>query len=274
MFKVAGGCGISDAGWLHRRPTGYFQTKRREVIDVEGKPNSTRFLELEEKFQELESHLPEGPQKEAISVLHAMLQEASRHPVPALAATDELTLKDIANLYKSAPRMDGNTENEPLPVGLPAPDFELPDANGKLVRLSDFRGRPVVIAFYPLDWSPTCSDQLSLYQAELQEFEKLGAQVIGISVDSIYSHGAWAAVRGIKFPLLADFNPKGEVARRYNAWRARDGFSERALYVVDGAGVIRYSHISPQLHKVPDIYELFDVLEKISEAREPAGARG
>lgn len=158
---------------------------------MEGKPNSTRFLELEEKFQELESHLPEGPQKEAISVLHAMIQEASRRPDSASTATGELTLKDIANLYKSAPRMDGKAENEPVPVGIPAPDFELPDANGKLVRLSDFRGRAVVIAFYPLDWSPTCSDQLSLYQAELEEFDKLGAQVIGISVDSIYSHGAW-----------------------------------------------------------------------------------
>src|ERR1700682_2315060 len=119
-----------------------------------------------------------------------MIQEASRRPVLALTGTGELTLKDIANLYKSAPRMDGQAENEALPVGTLAPDFELPDASGKLVRLSDFRGRPVVIAFYPLDLSPTCSDQLSLYQAELEEFEKLGAQVIGISVDSIYSHGA------------------------------------------------------------------------------------
>jgi len=127
-----------------------------------------------------------------------------------------------------------------------------------------------VIAFYPLDWSPTCSDQLSLYQSELQEFERLGAQVI---VDSIYSHEAWAAVRGIKFPLLADFNPKGAIARRYNVWRERDGFSERALYVVDGDGIIRYSHISPELHKIPDIYELFEVLKKISSAREPAEDR-
>lgn len=127
-----------------------------------------------------------------------------------------------------------------------------------------------MIAFYPLDWSPTCSDQLSLYQSELQEFERLGAQVI---VDSIYSHEAWAAVRGIKFPLLADFNPKGAIARRYNVWRERDGFSERALYVVDGDGIIRYSHISPELHKIPDIYELFEVLKKISSAREPAEDR-
>jgi peroxiredoxin len=273
MFRGARPCGISEAWRLHRRPTGYFQNQKKEVIDVEGKPNSTRFLELEDKFQELEPHLPEGPQKEAISVLHAMIQEASRRPVPASTATGELTLNDIANLYKSAPHMDGKAENEPLPVGTLAPDFELPDANGKLVRLSDFRGGPVVIAFYPLDWSPTCSDQLSLYQSELQEFEKLGARVIGISVDSIYSHGAWAAVRGIKFPLLADFNPKGEVAQRYNAWRERDGFSERALYVVDGAGIIRYSHISPELHKIPDIYELFDALRKISPASEPAEVR-
>src|SRR3981081_552739 len=261
-------------GWVATPPThGLLPDQKKEVIDVEGKPNSTRFVELEEKFQELESHLPEGLQKEAISLLHAMIQEESRRPVPASTGTGELTLKNIANLYKSAPRMGGKAENEPLPVGTLAPDFELPDASGRLVRLSDFRGRPVVIAFYPLDWSPTCSDQLSLYQSELQEFEKLGAQVIGISVDSIYSHGAWAAVRGIKFPLLADFNPKGEVARRYNAWRERDGFSERHPSGVDGAGVIRYSHISPELHKIPDISELVDVLEKIP-AREPAGARG
>ncbi|MGZ3336609.1 MAG: peroxiredoxin [Isosphaeraceae bacterium] len=238
---------------------------------MEAKP--TRFLELEEKFQELESHLPEGPEKQAISVLHAMIQEASRQPAPIAASTGEPTLKDIANLYKTAPRMDGKAENTPLPVGTPAPDFELPDANGKLVRLSDFRGGPVVIAFYPLDWSPTCSDQLSLYQSELQEFEKLGARVIGISVDSMYSHGAWAAVRRIKFPLLADFNPKGAVARRYNAWRERDGFSERALYVVDGDGTIRYSHISPELHQIPDIYALLSVLERISATRAPVEAR-
>jgi len=98
---------------------------------VEGTPNSTRLHELEEKFQELESHLPDGPQKDAISVLHAMIQETSRRPASAPAATGELTLRDIANLYKSAPGMDGKAENEPLPMGTPAPDFELPDANGK-----------------------------------------------------------------------------------------------------------------------------------------------
>jgi peroxiredoxin len=224
------------------------------------KPNSDRFIELELKFLELEPRIPEGPEKQAISLLHGLIQEAAQRSEIRATSRGEMTLQDIANLYKSAPPMDGKAENEPLSVGTPAPDFELPDANGKPVRLSDLRGRPVVLVFYPLDWSPTCSDQLSLYQSELEEFERLGVQVVGVSVDSIYSHGAWAAVRGITFPLLADFHPKGEIARRYHAWRERDGFSERALYVVDADGVIRYAHISPELSKIPDIYELFDVL--------------
>jgi len=238
-----------------------------------GKPYSNRFSELEEHFLELEPSIPEGPEKEAIALLHAMIQEAPRHPA-GRAAGGEPTLQDVANLYKSAPPMDGKAENLPLPVGTPAPDFALRDAKGETVRLSDFRGRPVVLVFYPLDWSPTCSDQLSLYQSELEEFQRLGAQVVGISVDSIYSHGAWAAVRGITFPLLADFHPKGEVARRYQVWREADGFSERALYVIDGDGIIRYSHVSPELHKIPDIYELFEVLEGVASDSEPVAERG
>jgi peroxiredoxin len=235
--------------------------------------NSNRLLELEERFLELEPRIPEGPEKEAIAVLHAMIQAAPRRPaVPA--DRGEMTLQDIADLYKSAPPMDGKAENTPLPVGTPAPDFELRDANGQTVRLSDFRGQPVVLVFYPLDWSPTCSDQLSLYQSELEEFQRLGVEVVGISVDSIFSHGAWAAVRGITFPLLADFHPKGEVARRYRVWREGDGFSERALYVIDGDGVIGYGHVSPELHKIPDIYELLEVLRSVAAAGEPAGARG
>lgn len=189
-----------------------------------------------------------------------------------MTPTGELTVQDIANLYKSAPRMEGRAENDPLPVGTPAPDFELRDSQGRSVRLSDFRGQPVVLVFYPLDWSPTCSDQLSLYESELAEFERCGAKVIGISVDSIYSHGAWAAVQGITFPLLADFHPKGEVARRYHVWRERDGFAERALYVIDADGTIRHSQVSPELHKIPDIYELFGVLERIAGARESVEA--
>lgn len=234
---------------------------------MQGQPYTQRLYELEESFAALAPQLPEGPEKQAISLLHAMLQETWRRigatGAERPAGEPALTLADIANLYKKAPPMNGKAENEPLPVGSPAPDFALRDANGQLVSLRDFRGAPLVIVFYPLDWSPTCSDQLSLYQSEIAEFQRLGAQLVGISVDSIYSHGAWAAVRGITFPLLADFHPKGEVARRYHVYRESDGFSERALYVVDAEGIIRYAHVSPQLDHVPDIYELFHVLESL-----------
>jgi peroxiredoxin len=160
--------------------------------------------------------------------------------------------------------MEGQAGSDGLAVGTLAPDFELPDATGKRVRLSDFRGRTVVLVFYPLDWSPACSDQLSLYQMESEEFAWHNALLLGVSVDSIYSHGAWSLLRGLQFPLLSDFEPKGAVARLYRVYRQQDGFAERALYVIDPEGVIRYAHVSPQLHEIPDIYELFDVLEKIS----------
>jgi peroxiredoxin len=237
---------------------------------------NSRLEELEQRYSDLEYLLENTPEKEAISVLHAIILESRRRPPsngePAHAAHDgrKVTLEDVANLYKSAPGMQGEIENEGLPVGVQAPGFTLPDANGKLVSLSDFKGRTIVLVFYPLDWSPACSDQLSLYQSELDEFEKYNAQVIGISVDSIYSHGAWASVRGITFPLLADFHPKGEVARRYKAMRDTDGFSERALYIIDGDGIIRYRHISPQLHKIPDIYELLGQLKELDAQLEVA----
>jgi peroxiredoxin len=121
-----------------------------------------------------------------------------------------------------------------------------------------------VIVFYPLDWSPGCSQQLDLYQQELDEFRRRDAEVVAISVDSLYSHGAWAAVRQITFPLLADFHPKGAVARDYSVWREPDGFSERALYVVDPEGTIAYSQVTPYVHHVPDIYELFDALDQVA----------
>lgn len=229
-----------------------------------------RLHELEEQFQALESEIPDSPDKKAISLLHAIIQEVWRSSQRGASPVLERgpTLEDIADLYRTAPAMEGAALNEPLPVGTPAPDFELPDAGGKPVRLSDFRGRPVVLVFYPLDWSPGCSQQLDLYEQELDEFGRRNAQILAVSVDSIYSHGAWAAVRGIEFPLLADFHPKGDVARRYGVWRDADGFSERALYVIDADGVIRWAHVSPYLHHIPDIYELFDALDQL-----PAGER-
>jgi peroxiredoxin len=228
-----------------------------------------RMLELTNRFSQLESQLGESPEKEAISILHAMIQESRREILNAQAGDQgqaERSLEYVANLYKSAPGMEGEAENQGLPVGIQAPGFTLADADGEMISLADFQGKNVVLVFYPLDWSPACSDQLSLYQSELPEFEKHNAVVVGISVDSVYSHGAWAAVRGITFPLLADFHPKGEVSHQYKVMRQADGFSERALYIIDSQGTIRYSHVSPLIHHIPDIYELFEQIEGLQDS--------
>jgi len=127
----------------------------------------------------------------------------------------------------------------PLPPGKEAPDFELPATPDQKVMLSEFRGQPVILAFYPEDWSPVCSDQLALYQAVLPEFRKFNAELIGISVDSVWSHLAFAKDRNLHFPLLADFEPKGEVARTYQVYRTKEGTTERALFVIDADGIIR-----------------------------------
>jgi peroxiredoxin len=135
--------------------------------------------------------------------------------------------------------------SSPLEPGTPAPDFELRSTPSQAVRLSEFRGRPVVLVFYPEDWSPVCTDQLALYQELMPEFRKFEAEVIGISVDGIWSHLAFARDRNLHFPLLADFEPKGEVARRYRVYRAADGTSERALFVIDADGIVAWSYLSP-----------------------------
>lgn len=230
-------------------------------------PNE-RMAELSQRFTALEPELKDSPEKEALSILHGMIQENRREMLAGYdqnSQTLDQSFEKIANLYKSAPGMEGPAENEGLPVGIEAPEFTLPDADAKEISLSDYRGKNVILVFYPLDWSPACSDQLSLYQSELAEFEKLDAVVIGISVDSLYSHGAWSAVRGITFPLLADFHPNGEVSMLYKVMRHTEGFSERALYIIDKQGTIRYSHVSPLIHHIPDIYELFEQLEEINQ---------
>ena len=140
---------------------------------------------------------------------------------------------------------DATRHASPLPPGNRAPDFELPATPDQKVMLSDFRGQPVILVFYPEDWSPVCSDELGLYQAVLPEFRKFGAELIAISVDSAWSHLAFAKDRNLHFPLLADFEPKGDVARAYHVYRDVAGTSERALFVVDADGVIRWSYVSP-----------------------------
>jgi peroxiredoxin len=132
-----------------------------------------------------------------------------------------------------------------LPAGTAAPDFALKSTPDQIVRLSEFRGRPVVLAFYPADWSPVCGDQMGLYNEMLSEFQESGAEILGISVDGPWCHSAFAQNRKLHFPLLADFEPKGEVARLYGVYRASDGTSERALFVINAEGVIHWSYVSP-----------------------------
>jgi peroxiredoxin len=133
----------------------------------------------------------------------------------------------------------------PLPPGTRAPDFGLRSAPDRTVSLDEFRGRPVILVFYPGDWSPVCSDQLALYQELLPEFQRFDAQILGISVDGVWSHRAFAEDRNLEFPLLSDFEPKGEVARAYGVYSPEEGTSERALYVIDAEGVVRWSYVSP-----------------------------
>jgi peroxiredoxin len=132
-----------------------------------------------------------------------------------------------------------------LASGTVAPDFSLQCAPDQSVTLGAFRGRPVVLVFYPADWSPVCGDQLALYNELQEEFAKTNAALLALSVDGVWCHAAFVKDRHYRFPLLADFEPKGDVARRYGVYRQRDGFSERALFVLDQQGVIRWSYVSP-----------------------------
>jgi peroxiredoxin len=132
-----------------------------------------------------------------------------------------------------------------LGPGTQAPDFTLRCTPDQAVSLSEFRGRPVVLAFYPADWSPVCGDQMALYNEILDEFQEFQAELLGISVDGAWCHGAFAKQNKLHFPLLADFEPKGAVARAYGVYDEKDGTCERALFVIDPAGTIHWSYVSP-----------------------------
>ena len=132
-----------------------------------------------------------------------------------------------------------------LAPGAAAPDFTLPVTPDQKISLQELRGQPVILAFYPADWSPVCGDQMALYNEILPEFQKFGAQLMGVSVDGVWCHRAFAEASHLHFPLLADFEPKGTVARSYGAYRTADGVSERALFVIDKTGTIAWSYCSP-----------------------------
>ncbi len=136
-------------------------------------------------------------------------------------------------------------KKQPLAVGAKAPNFSLKDTPDQKVSLLDFVGQTVILAFYPADFSPVCGNEMTLFNEVLPEFQKYNAQFLGISVDNIWSHLAFAKDRNLRFPLLSDFHPKGEVSKLYNAYREEDGESERALYVIDEKGFISWGYISP-----------------------------
>lgn len=134
---------------------------------------------------------------------------------------------------------------EILPAGTAAPEFTLNDASGESISLADYLGSPVIIAFYPADWSPVCGDQLTLYNEVLSLFGEYDAHLLAISVDGRWSHRAYAEDRNLEFPLLSDFEPKGEVAKKYGVYNYESGQAGRALFVIDGNGIIRWSYLSP-----------------------------
>lgn len=149
-----------------------------------------------------------------------------------------------------------------LTTGIKAPSFKLRDADAKVVSLDDFKGKTLVLAFYPADWSPVCGDQLVLYNEMLSLFKKQQAELVGISVDNVWCHKAYATHYNIHFPLLADFEPKGAVSKLYGVYRETDGFSERALFIIDTQGIISWSYLSALLVN-PGADGILEALKKI-----------
>jgi peroxiredoxin len=153
-----------------------------------------------------------------------------------------------------------------LTPGTRAPDFTLrvtPDQN---LSLTELQGQPVVLAFYPADWSPVCGDQMTLYNEVLPEFQQFRAEVLGISVDGVWCHKAFQEHRSIHFPLLSDFEPKGAIAKRYGAYRDQEGVCERALFVIDESGEIFWSHLSP-IAVNPGADGILEALESLHKKR-------
>ena len=153
-----------------------------------------------------------------------------------------------------------------LEAGTEGPDFRLKATPDQWVGLEDFRGQGLVMAFYPADWSPVCTDQMALYNEILPLFHEYNAVVVGISVDSAWCHAAFAQHRNLHFPLLADFEPKGEVAKQYGAYEYKEGVARRALFVLDGDGVIQWSYVSP-MGVNPGAEGILAALEQMTEQR-------
>jgi peroxiredoxin len=159
---------------------------------------------------------------------------------------------------------------EVLQPGTRAPDFTLHSTPDQTLSLRELRGRPVILAFYPADWSPVCGDEVTLLNEVLPEFRRHDAELLGISVDGVWCHAAFAKHRNLHFPLLADFEPKGAVCRAYGAYREQDGFAQRALFLIDGDGMIRWSYLSP-VGVNPGADGVLHALESLQQSPQAAG---
>ena len=148
-----------------------------------------------------------------------------------------------------------------LPIGIIAPEFELYSGPDQKISLAEMRGKKVILAFYPADWSPVCGSQMNLYNEMEEYFNRYDAQILGISVDSKWCHAAYGEQNGFYFPLLADFEPKGEVSRLYEAYDEKTGECRQALYVIDEDGVIIWNYLSP-ININPGADGILQALEK------------
>jgi peroxiredoxin len=169
------------------------------------------------------------------------------------------------------PQTEPKSHRSVLGAGAQAPEFTLRCTPDQSVSLSEFRGRPVVLAFYPADWSPVCGDQMTLYNEVLDEFQEFQAELLGISVDGAWCHSAFARQNKLHFPLLADFEPKGAVARAYGVYDEKEGTCERALFVIDPAGIIHWSYVSP-VGVNPGANGILSSLEDLKAKNEATGA--
>ena len=151
-----------------------------------------------------------------------------------------------------------------LQQGTPAPDFELHSTPDQKLKLNELRGKKIILAFYPADWSPVCSDELSLYNETMKIFSRHNAQLIGISVDSKWCHLAFSQSRKFHFPLLADFEPKGAIAKLYDVYDEKEGECKRALYVLDEKGIIRWNYLSP-MGMNPGADGILDALDEMNK---------
>jgi peroxiredoxin len=172
--------------------------------------------------------------------------------------------RGVTNMAASIPQKPTSA----LPPGTQAPDFTLPCTPDQKLSLGELRGRPVILAFYPADWSPVCGDQMSLYNEILPELKRFNAELLGISVDGAWCHSAYRQNRNLHFSLLADFEPKGVVARDYGVYRKAEGVCERALFVIDGNGLIAWSYVSP-IGVNPGANGILKALEDIPAKEEP-----